>query len=148
MEYMPVMYDLFSKGIKVYNTEEEGIFIETQYEKAENTSIDYGIMEKAANVYVKKASFDWNDLGTWGALHDKMTTQTSENAVVRALPRLKNAHGNVIYTSSKKLVVIEDLDDYIIVDNENVLLIYPKNKEQNIKSLVTEISNTVGKKYT
>lgn len=148
MENMPVMYDLFFKGISVYNTEEEGIFIEKQYEKAENTSIDYGIMERAANVYVKKASFDWNDLGTWGALHDKMTTQTSENAVVRALPRLKNAHGNVIYTSSKKLVVIEDLDDYIIVDNENVLLIYPKNKEQNIKSLVTEISNKVGKKYT
>lgn len=145
---MPEMYNLFSNGISVYNTDSEGVFIKNQYEKAENTSIDYGIMEKASNVYVKKASFDWNDLGTWGALHDKMTTQASGNAVVRALPLLKNAHGNVVYTSSKKLVVLEDLDNYIIVDHENVLLIFPKTKEQNIKKLVEEISTTFGKKYT
>lgn len=147
LKNMPEMYELFSKGIPVYNTLEERNFISTHYKMAENISIDYGIMEKADNVLVKKATFDWNDLGTWGALHDKMTTLPTENAVIRALTDLNNSHGNIIYTSKEKLVVIEDLDNFIIVDNEKVLLIYPKSKEQNIKGLVNEIKIKFGPKY-
>lgn len=145
---LPEMYELFLKGIPVYNTAEEKGFIDENYELADNISIDYGILEKADNVFVKKALFDWNDLGTWGALHDKMTSEPCENAIVRALSSLNNAHGNIVYTSSEKLVVIDGLDNYIIVDKENVLLIYPKSKEQNIKELVIEVKKKFGKKYT
>ncbi len=144
----PAMHSLFYEGYPVYNTENEKKFITENYEKAENISIDYGIMEKATNVFVKQASFDWNDLGTWGALHDKMTTEASDNAVVRAIPHLKNAKGNMVYTASEKLVVIDGVDDYIIVDKENVLLIFPKKKEQKIKDLLAEISQIFGKNYT
>ncbi|PKA83428.1 mannose-1-phosphate guanylyltransferase [Ulvibacter sp. MAR_2010_11] len=144
----PTMYTLFADGSPFYNTDNEKEFVATHYEKAENISIDYAIMEKSDNVLVKQASFDWNDLGTWGALHDKMTTDASQNAVVRATPHLKDAMGNMIYTASEKLVVIEGISDYIIVDKENVLLIYPKEKEQNIKNLSKEISDTFGNEYT
>lgn len=146
--HIPAMYSLFAEGNSLYNTEEEAQFIAQNYEKAENISIDYGVMEKASNVYVKEASFDWNDLGTWGALHDKMTSNPSENAMVRAISHLKNAQGNMIYTAAEKLVVIDGIDDYIIVDKENVLLIFPKEKEQNIKNLLTEINHTFGENYT
>jgi mannose-1-phosphate guanylyltransferase len=145
---MPVMHALFSEGNPVYNTENEKEFISENYKLAENISIDYGILEKATNVFVKKASFDWNDLGTWGALHDKMTSQKTENATVRATPYLKNASGNMIYTEKEKLVVIEGLNDCIIVDKENVLLIFPREKEQEIKTLLNEVSVKFGKKYT
>lgn len=145
---LPGMHTLFKDGYSVYNTEEEGQFIADNYEKAENISIDYGVMEKALNVYVKEASFDWNDLGTWGALHDKMTDDLSENAIVRAIPFLREAEGNMIYTASEKLVVVDGIDNYIIVDKENVLLIFPKEKEQNIKNLLTEINHTFGENYT
>ena len=145
---LPEMAQLFSEGMKVYNTSEEKTFIEDQYGLAENISIDYGILERATNVFVKKATFDWNDLGTWGALHDKITSEASDNAVVKAIPYLKDASGNMIYTASEKLVVFDGVEDYIIVDTENVLLLFPKKKEQEIKKLLNEISHTFGENYT
>lgn len=147
-QYMPDMYRLFMDGVTHLNTESERTFIQENYPKAENISIDFGILEKATNVFVKKATFDWNDLGTWGALHDKITNSSNENAVVRAIPHLEDSKGNMIYTSSEKLVVVDGIDDYIIVDKEDVLLIFPKKKEQDIKQLLGEISEKHGKKYS
>ncbi|GEQ85573.1 mannose-1-phosphate guanylyltransferase [Patiriisocius marinistellae] len=144
----PVMHALFSEGIPVYNTTEEKDFIATNYELSENISIDYAIMEKANNVFTKKATFDWNDLGTWGALHDKMTTNEGDNAVVRGIPMLTDAKGNMIYSETEKLIVVDGIDDYIIVDKAETLLIFPKKKEQDIKKLLVEVENTHGKKYT
>ncbi|WP_347373183.1 mannose-1-phosphate guanylyltransferase [Aequorivita sp. Q41] len=138
---------LFSKGIDVLNTSEEKKFIENQYPKAENISIDYGILEKAVNVFIKKATFDWNDLGTWGALYEKLEKDADENSVVNAETFLKDSKNNMIFTASKKLVVIEGVTDYIVVDKEDVLLVFPKKKEQEIKELLKDVSNKFGKKY-
>ena len=145
---MPSMHTLFSEGLTVLNTSEEKLFIEKTYANAENISIDYGILEKAENVYVKKATFDWNDLGTWGALYDKLNKDDAQNAVVRAHPHLKNAKGNMIFSSSEKLVVVDGVDDFIIVDKDKVLLIFPREKEQDIKKLLGEVSDKFGNKYT
>lgn len=145
--FLPEMYDLFAEGTSVLNTPQERGFIASHYAKAENISIDYGIMEKAPNVFVKKATFDWNDLGTWGALHEKLPKDVNQNAVVGAVTHLPNSKGNMIFSDGKKLVVMESLDDYIVVDNEKVLLIYPKSKEQNIKSLLAELSQKFGESY-
>ncbi len=138
---------LFSKGIDVLNTSEEKKFIENQYPKAENISIDYGILEKAVNVFIKKATFDWNDLGTWGALYEKLEKDAGENSIVNAETFLKDSKNNMIFTASKKLVVIEGVTDYIVVDKEDVLLVFPKKKEQEIKELLKDVSNKFGKKY-
>lgn len=147
-EYLPQMYEVFEKGWSTFNTSEEKAFVEQNYALSENISIDYGIMEKAPNVFVKSADFDWNDLGTWGALHDKLNKDQDNNAVVRASNYLKDAKGNIIFTTTNKLVVIDGISDYIIVDKENVLLIYPKEKEQDIKCLLSEISSNFGEKYS
>ena len=146
--HLPEMYELFHAGESALNTSEEKRFVDKEYGKSENISIDYGILERAANVRVKQASFDWNDLGTWGALHDKLEKDPNENAVVRAITHLKDAEGNMVFSAKEKLVVIDGLKDYIVVDKENVLLIYPKEKEQKIKTLLTEISHTFGENYT
>ena len=147
-EHLPEMYALFASGNAVFNTSEEKQFVDEHYGKSENISIDYGILERAENVFVKQATFDWNDLGTWGALHNKLDKDPNENAVVRAIPHLKDAEGNMVYSSKEKLIVVDGLKDYIIVDKEDVLLIYPKEKEQKIKTLLTEISHTFGENYT
>ncbi|MBT8262930.1 MAG: mannose-1-phosphate guanylyltransferase [Bacteroidia bacterium] len=147
-EHLPDMYDLFHSGEVQLNTSQEKKFVEENYASAENISIDYGIMEKAGNVFMKKASFDWNDLGTWGALHDKLEKDEHGNAIVRAVPYFRDSEGNIVYTSTKKLVVVDGIKDYIIVDKDNVLMIYPKEKEQNIKKLLAEISHTFGENYT
>lgn len=134
-EFQPVMSELFDKGYEKYNTPEETTFIEVNYSKAENISIDYAVMEKANNVYVLPATFDWNDLGTWGSLYDKLPKDNSDNAIVNAHAFFNNSTNNIVRTDSDKTVVIDGLNDYIIVDKEDILLIYPKRKEQEIKNV-------------
>lgn len=146
-EYLPKMNSLLSSGNSALNTSEEKEFVGNNYDKAENISIDYGILEKAANVFVKKATFDWNDLGTWGALHERLEKDDLNNAIVNADTYLKDSKNNMIFAASKKLVVLDGIDDYIVVDNEDVLLIFPKEKEQEIKELLNAVSDKFGKEY-
>ena len=101
------LYDLFLKGIEVYNTEYEDDFIKDNYSKAENISVDYAIMEASNNVYVLPAEFDWNDLGTWGSLYDKLDKDNHNNAVVNAQLLAEDASGNMIRTKSDKIVVVD-----------------------------------------
>lgn len=138
--FQPAMDALFRDGLPVYNTPGEKDFINEKYAAAENISIDYAIMEKADNVYVLPATFDWNDLGTWGSLHEKLPKDASNNAVVNATVILENAKNNIIRTDAKKLIIIDGLDDFIIVDRADVLLIYPKGKEQDIKRITAMAS--------
>lgn len=138
-KFQPSMYELFGKGLGVYNTPGEQPFIDRHYASAENISIDYAIMEDAPNVFILPATFDWNDLGTWGSLHEKLEKDHNDNAVVNANVVLENASNNIIRADGKKLIIVHGLSDYIIVDKNDVLLIYPKNKEQDIKSVVAKL---------
>ncbi len=136
----PEMNNLFLQGWEHFNSSGEKKWIEQNYANAENVSIDYAVMEKADNVYVLPATFDWNDLGTWGSLHEKLAKDSNNNAVVNATVFLNNSSSNIISTSKEKLVIIDGLEDFIIVDKDNVLLIYPKSKEQEIKGIVGQLN--------
>ena len=138
-EFQPQMNALFQKGMGTYNTPTEKSFIDENYALAENISIDYAVMEGAKNVYVLPATFDWNDLGTWGSLHEKLPKDGNNNSVVNATVLLNNSSSNIISTAKDKLVIIDGLKDFIIVDKDNVLLIYPKSKEQEIKGIVSSL---------
>lgn len=145
--HLPSMYSLFSAGNESYNTPKEKEFIAQTYVQAENISIDYGILEKASNVYVLPAHFDWSDLGTWGSLHNKLPKDKNQNALVRADGLFTDSKNNMIYTSKEKLVVLDSIQDHIIVDKENVLLIYPMKKEQEIKEVLNQINQKYKDKY-
>lgn len=140
-EFQPEMFALFMEGYESYNSDKESAFIQENYPKADNISIDYAIMENAKNVYVLPATFDWNDLGTWGSLHEKLPKDDNNNAVVNAIVLLQNASNNIIRTAIGKQVIVDGLDDYIIVDKDSVLLIYPKSKEQEIKAIVSQLKS-------
>lgn len=139
-KFQPQMFTLFETGSESYNTSNETNFINNNYPLAENISIDYAIMENAKNVYVLPATFDWNDLGTWGSLHEKLGKDENNNAVVNATVVLENASNNIIRTEGTKLIIVDGLNDYIIVDKNDVLLIYPKAKEQEIKGIVGKLN--------
>lgn len=145
--HLPVMYDLFKTGHEAYNTPEEREVVSRIYPESQNISIDYGILEKASNVYVLQAHFDWSDLGTWGSLHDKLPKDSDNNAVVRADHLFTDSSNNIIYTENKKLVVLDGIKDHIIVDKDNVLLIYPMKKEQEIKEVLTRVNEKFKDKY-
>lgn len=143
----PKLYTLFESGCDAYNTDFEDDFIRDNYGKAENISVDYAIMEHSKNVFVLPATFDWNDLGTWGSLYDKLDKDPAGNAVVNAQTLTEDASGNMIRTKSNKVVVIDGIEDYIIVDKDEVLLIFPKAKEQDIKKVLQKVKDKFGEHY-
>jgi len=143
----PKLYEIFISGIDTYNTDFEDDFIRDNYGKAENISVDYAIMEKSKNVFVLLAEFDWNDLGTWGSLYDKLEKDENRNAVVNAKILAEDSKGNMIRSKKEKIVVVDGLNDYIIVDKEDVLLIFPKEKEQDIKKVLQSVKKKFGENY-
>ncbi len=145
---LPVMEELFQVGNHVWNTDFEDDFIEDNYPKAESISIDFGIMEKANNVKVLPVDFGWNDLGTWGSLYHKLVKDKQKNAVVNAETIFRDASNNIVRTSKGKHVVIQGLDNFIVVEKDDVLLICPKDKEQDIKQIVAEVKEKFSKKLT
>jgi len=135
---LPAMCDLFENGADSWNTEKETDFINNHYPDSENISIDYGIMEKAQNVYVMGTDFGWNDLGTWGSLYDKLDKDKTENAIVNSSGYFIDAKNNMISTTQGKNIVVAGISDYIIVETDDTIMIYPKSEEQNIKEVSKE----------
>lgn len=147
-KHLPEMEKLFCHGNKVWNTDFEDDFIEDNYKNSESISIDFGILEKATNVYVLPVEFGWNDLGTWGSLYEKLPKDNNKNAVVNATSIFRNASNNIVRTSKGKHVVIQGLENFIVVEKDDVLLICPKDKEQDIKQIVAEVKEKFKQKLT
>jgi len=144
---LPEMYSLFCEANNVYNTEFEDDFIDINYANAENISIDYGILEKAKNVHVLPVNFDWNDLGTWGSLYNKLPKDSNQNASVGGETIFRDSSNNMVRTQNGKRVVIQGLNDYIVVEKEDVLLICPKSDEQDIKQISNQVRIDFGEEY-
>src|SRR5947209_1078371 len=146
-KHMPEMYELFISDVEKLNTKEEKNIIESIYPQCSNISIDFGVMEKADNVYVIPASFGWSDLGTWNSAWENMEKDYLDNAVAGKNVIVFNANKCVIHVPDEKLVVLQGLDDYIVADTKDVLLICHKDKEQEIKEYVAEVKKHTGDKF-
>ena len=144
---LPDVTAKFSAGEKYYNTPEEQAFIEEMYPTCPNISIDYGIMEKAPNVYVLCSDFGWTDLGTWGSLYEMSDKGENENVTLRCKTAFYDSSNNIVALPSEKLAVIQGLDDYIIAESDNVLLICKKDEEQRIRQFVNDINIAYDGKY-
>ena len=138
---------LFQEGIGMYNTPEERGFIEKTYAVCKNISIDYGIMEKAKNVYVLAVDFGWSDLGTWGSLYQIREKDDQANAVVGDQVMLYGTKNCIVNVPKNKLVVLQGLDDYIVVEDEGTLLVCKKEDEQQIRQFVNDVKVEKGEKY-
>ncbi|MDD3722960.1 MAG: mannose-1-phosphate guanylyltransferase [Lutibacter sp.] len=145
--HLPEMYVLFSTGVNSYNTASETQFIEDNYAFSENISIDFGIMEKATNVFVLPVNFKWNDLGTWSSLYAELKKDSNQNATLGGNVIYIDSCNNIVKTQSKKRVVIQGLNDYIVVEKDDVILICPKNKEQEIKQITSVVKDEFGEGF-
>ena len=145
-KYLPDMFNTLSNNT-VFNSEKEEQFINENYEKCENISIDFGIMERAENAHVLPVNFGWNDLGTWGSLYNKLEKDTRKNAIVGADAVFREANGNMIKTQNNKKVIIQGLQDFIVVEKEGILLICPRKDDQDIKQIMKDAKENFGKKY-
>lgn len=146
-KYMPEEAALFREGKDAYNTPAEKKYIEKVYEQCKNISIDYGVMEKADNVYVRSSAIGWSDLGTWGSLYQHMEKDKDKNAVVGKNVMLYQSKGCIVHVPKNKLVVMEGLEDYIVVESEDILLICKKQDEQQIRNFVNEVKARKGEKF-
>ena len=138
---------LFRKGEKLYNTPEEKAFIEQTYAVCRNISIDYGIMEKAENVYTLAVDFGWSDLGTWGSLYTIRNKDENQNAVVGENVMLYNTVNSIVNVPDDKVVVLQGLDGYIVVEENDSLLICRKEDEQMIRQFVNDVKLEKGEQY-
>ena len=144
---LPELNELFEAEKTTFNTATEQEAIDRIYPQCVNISIDYGIMEKADNVYIIPSSFGWSDLGTWGSAYDNLAKDYLENAVAGDNVVVIDATKNMVHADNKKLVLLQGLDDFIVVDTKDVLMICKKDKEQEIKEYVAEIKRSKGDKF-
>lgn len=144
---LPEIHEVFDAELNNFNTDAEKEAIERIYPLCVNISIDYGIMEKADNVYIMPSSFGWSDLGTWASAFQNLEKDYFENAVVGDNVMIIDATNNLVHASNKKLILLQGLNDYVVVDTKDVLLICKKDKEQEIKEYVAEVKRNKGDKF-
>ena len=146
-KYLPEMHELFDAAKKSMNKEKEKEAIDLIYPLCVNISIDYGILEKAENVYVIPSSFGWSDLGTWGSAYENLEKDYHENAVAGHNIILFDSFKNMVHSSNDKLILLQGLEDFIVVDTADALLICKKDNEQAIKEYLAEIKRNIGDKF-
>lgn len=132
--HMPDMYE------KIMNDDKD-------FESWPNISIDYGIMEKADNVYVQLCDFGWADLGTWGSLHEASPKDLNKNVIINGNTLLYDCNNNIIAMPKGKLVVLQGLEDYLVADTDNVLLICRKDDENTIRRYVNDVQIKLGDEF-
>ncbi len=142
--YLPEIHNLFVEGENIYGTEGEMSFIEKTYSSCRNISIDYGVMEKAENVFVLISDFGWSDLGTWGSLYEQLDKDVDQNSINGKNVFIYESSGNIINVQDDNLVVLQGLNDYIVVQNENIILVCRREDEQKIKQYVNDIKSELG----
>jgi mannose-1-phosphate guanylyltransferase len=146
-KYLPEMYDVFAAEKDKFNTPQEKASLQTIYPLCTNISIDFGIMEKADNVYLIPSSFGWSDLGTWNSAYENLEKDYLENAVAGDNVVVIDASRCMVKAGNEKLVVLQGLDKFIVVDTPDVLLICQREKEQEIKEYVAEVKRNKGDQY-
>ncbi|RYY36317.1 MAG: mannose-1-phosphate guanylyltransferase [Sphingobacteriaceae bacterium] len=146
--HLPDMHEIFADARSVYNSEDEKPHIHKAYQQCINISIDYGIMEKADNVYVLPSEFGWSDLGTWASIYELSDKDYVGNAVIPAEKVIMYDSSNcMVNVPGEKLVILQGLHDYIVVESNNTLLICPRDQEQNVKQVVADVKQKFGTKY-
>lgn len=145
--HLPAMHALFEARRADFGGPRETAAINDVYADCTSESIDYGIMEKAPNVFTVKSEFGWSDLGTWGSLYTHLHKDDSGNAAIGGAVRLYECSGNVVHAHDDRLLVLQGLEDCIVVSTKDALLVCRKRDEQQIKQFVNELTAESGERY-
>lgn len=143
----PELANVFKEGWDAYNTPKEKEFIDNAYKVCKNISIDYSVMEKAKNVYVRSSIIGWSDLGTWGSLYTHIQKDQSRNAMIGKNVMAYDTRNCIVQVPNDKLVVLQGLEDYIVVESEGILMICKKQDEQQIRNFVNDVKVNKGEKF-
>lgn len=137
--HAPDILNVLSEDVSCYNTPAEQAYIDKVYPETDKISIDYAIMERAENVFTIPADIGWSDLGTWNSLHAYLSNPNDQVSIGTNI-QLIDSKNIIVVSNNLKTIVIKGLNDYIVVDEDNALLVYPKSDEQEIKAVVANLS--------
>jgi mannose-1-phosphate guanylyltransferase len=146
-KHLPEIQSLFNDVSSKLGTPQQNEGVMHVYSDCKNISIDYGILEKADNVYVICSEFGWSDLGTWGSLYQNHSKDENGNAVIGKNVLTYDVTGTIINVPENKLVVVQGLNDYIIAESDNILLICRKDEEQEIKRYQNDVLLEKGERF-
>ncbi len=146
-EHLNEVQVLFDKIDAYIGTDKEEEELNNTYMECKNISIDYGVMEKASNVYLQTADFKWSDLGTWSSLHEHSDKDENNNARINGKILMYDSSGCVVHVPDEKRVVIQGLNNYIVVESKNALLICPMENEQQIRQFTNDVKTEFGENY-
>ena len=133
---------------EIMSIEEEDAFMQENFSLYPNISLDYGLLEKSNNTYVKKCHFGWADIGTWHGIYETMSKKEGDNVIIDSDVILENSANNVIKLPKDKLAVINGLDGYIVAEKDNVLFICKKEDSSAlVRKYVNEVQMIKGDKF-
>ncbi|MDH3709012.1 MAG: mannose-1-phosphate guanylyltransferase [Cyclobacteriaceae bacterium] len=136
--FLPEMAELFAHGEELYYTSGEKDFIRDVYYQCKNLSIDYGVMEKAPNVFVVLGDFGWSDMGSWSTLHD-VKTKDEQGNVFEANVLAYDTKNCMVKGPKDKLIIVQGLEGYLVADIDNVLVICKKDNERQFRNFSSDI---------
>jgi len=145
--HLPEVEAVFSEGDRIYNTSREERFIAKAYAGCKNISIDYGVMEMASNVFVLTSDFGWSDLGTWGSLYEQKKKDSKQNTITGKNVMSYDLENCFVHIPDDKLVVLQGLKNYIVVESDNILLVCRMKDEQKIKNFVLDVHLQKGQEF-
>ena len=146
-KYLPEHHALFGGLLRATGAEAERSIVELIFAECRAISIDYGIMEKADNVYVRCGEFGWSDVGTWGSVYQHSRKDRYANAAPAEGCYLYDTRSSIVSLPKGKIAVVSGLKEYIVVDTDDVLMICPRAEEQNIKKFIDEVKYHNGDKH-
>jgi mannose-1-phosphate guanylyltransferase len=144
--YQEDLAETFAEGKDIFYTDQEKAFIKKAYSHSKGISIDYAVMEKAKNVFVVLGDFGWSDLGSWDALHELRDKDENDN-VIEGNTILYDSKSNFVKGAKDKLIVLSDLEGYLVADFKDVLLVCKKDDAAKFKTFVNEVKAIKGDKY-
>lgn len=145
-ENLPEIAELFEEGKNLYYTSSEQAFINKTYSHSKSISVDFGIMESAGNVYVVLGEFVWSDLGSWASLHE-VRDKTEHGNVVEANALLYDCKDSFIKGSKDKVMVLQDLEGYLVADFDDVLIVCKKDQDAKFREFFADVKSKKGEKF-
>jgi mannose-1-phosphate guanylyltransferase len=139
-QYLPEMSEVFDEANAKLGTPDEKEAILGAYSQCKNISIDYGIMEKAKNVYVCLGNFTWSDLGSWNSIHE-ISSKNEDNNAIDSNALTYDTRNSIIKGSPDKLIVVQGLNGYLVGEFGNVIIVCEKDKEEQFRRFVNDVKS-------
>ena len=146
-KFLPRLYKGLVKIEKGLSKPDKKKIIQKVYSTLDKVSIDYGVMEKAKEVYLVESIFDWDDVGTWDALNRLYTADKNGNIVLKKT-ELIDSKNCLIVSDGKQLIAGLGIKDLIIISHKNAVLVCPRDRAQEVKKIVSNLAkDEKNKKY-